>query len=83
MFIHLGNNYIISSQDIIAILNLNDNVSDDAADIIELARSEKKLVNISDDGKEKSMIICKDMIYLSPISSITLFKRGASYSKEG
>lgn len=83
MFIHLGNNFIISSRDIIAILNLNTNLSEDIVDIMDLARSEKKLVNISEEGKEKSMIICPGAVYLSPISSITLYKRGAAYSKEG
>ncbi len=83
VFIHLGNNFIISSHDIITILNLNTNLSEDLIDIMELARSEKKLINISEEGKEKSMIICQDAVYLSPISSITLYKRGAAFSKEG
>ncbi|HWP95589.1 MAG TPA: extracellular matrix/biofilm biosynthesis regulator RemA family protein [Syntrophomonadaceae bacterium] len=82
MYIHLGNNHIISSQDVIAILNLNTSLSEDVLDIMEIARSEKKLVNISEEGKEKSLIICNDRTYISPISSITLYKRGAAYTKE-
>lgn len=82
MYIHLGNNVIISSVDVVAILNMNSNLSEDIVDIIELARSEKKLINISEEGKEKSLVICKENVYLSPISSVTLFKRGAAYSKE-
>lgn len=82
MYIHLGNNHIISSQDVVAILNLNATLSEDILDIIDLARAEKKLINISGDGKEKSLVICNDRAYLSPISSITLYKRGAAYTKE-
>ncbi|MEN6351534.1 MAG: extracellular matrix/biofilm biosynthesis regulator RemA family protein [Syntrophomonas sp.] len=78
MYIHLGNNYIISAQDVVAILNMNTNLSEDLTDIIDLARLEKKLINISEEGKEKSLVICKDVIYLSPISSVTLYKRGAA-----
>lgn len=78
MYIHLGNNYIISAQDVVAILNMNTNLSEDLMDIIELARLDKKLVNISEDGKEKSLVVCKEQVYLSPISSVTLFKRGAA-----
>lgn len=78
MYIHLGNNYIISAQDVVAILNMNTNLSEDLVDIIDLARFDKKLINISEEGKEKSLVICKDKIYLSPISSVTLFKRGAA-----
>lgn len=78
MYIHLGNNYIISAQDIVAILNMNTNLSEDLMDIIEMARLDKKLTNISEEGKEKSLVICNDRVYLSPISSVTLFKRGAA-----
>ncbi|MEQ8173893.1 MAG: extracellular matrix/biofilm biosynthesis regulator RemA family protein [Syntrophomonadaceae bacterium] len=78
MYIHLGNNYIISAQDVVAILNMNTNLSEDLMDIIELARLDKKLVNISEEGKEKALVVCKDKVYLSPISSVTLFKRGAA-----
>lgn len=78
MYIHLGNNYIISAKDVVAILNMNTNLSEDITDIIELARLNKTIVNISEEGKEKSLVVCKDRVYLSPISSITLFKRGAA-----
>mgnify|MGYP000979463785 CR=1 FL=1 len=78
MYIHLGNNYIISAQDIVAILNMNTNLSEDLMDIMELARLDKKLINISEKGKEKSLVVCKDRVYLSPISSVTLYKRGAA-----
>jgi len=78
MYIHLGNNYIISAQDVVAILNMNTNLSEDLMDIMELARLDKKLINISEKGKEKSLVVCKDRVYLSPISSVTLYKRGAA-----
>lgn len=82
MYIHLGNNYIISSQNIIAILNLEPPLTEDIQDIMEIARSEKKLVSISEKGKEKSLILCDDKVYLSPISSTTLHKRASSYVRE-
>jgi regulator of extracellular matrix RemA (YlzA/DUF370 family) len=82
VYIHLGNNYIISSQNIIAILNLDPPIGEDIQDIMEIARSEKKLVNISEKGKDKSLILCDDKVYLSPISSHTLYKRAAHYAQE-
>ncbi|HAA09419.1 MAG: extracellular matrix regulator RemB [Syntrophomonadaceae bacterium] len=82
MYIHLGNNYIIYSQNIIAILNLDPPIAEDIQDIMEIARSEKKLVNISEKGKDKSLVICDDKVYLSPISSHTLFKRAALFAQE-
>lgn len=82
MYIHLGNNYIISSQNIIAILNLESPMSEDIQDIVEMARAEKRLVPISEKGKDKSLVLCDDKVYLSPISSTTLYKRAALYVLE-
>lgn len=83
MYIHLGNNYIISFNDIIAILNMETPVSQDLTDIIEIARTEKKLIRISEKGKEKALVVCNDKVCLSPISSITLYKRASSKYEEG
>ena len=82
MYIHLGNNYIISSQNIIAILNLESPMSEDIQDIVEMARAEKRLVPISEKGKDKSLVLCDDKVDLSPISSTTLYKRAALYVLE-
>ncbi len=82
MYIHLGNNYIISAPSVIAILNYEPPVSNDVRDIVEIARMEKNLVSISEKGKEKAVVICDDKVYLSPISSITLYKRVFNYLKE-
>lgn len=82
MYLHLGNNYIISSQNIIAILNLNPPLNEDIKDIMEIARSERKLVNISEKGKNKALILCNDKVYLSPISSNTLYKRASHFTEE-
>lgn len=75
MYVHLGNNYIIPSQNIIAILNIKPPLSEDLIDIIDTAKLDKKIINISENGKEKTLIICDNKVYLSPISSTTLYKR--------
>jgi regulator of extracellular matrix RemA (YlzA/DUF370 family) len=82
VYIHLGNNYIISTQNIIAIINLNPPLNEDIKDIMEIARSERKLVNISEKGKNKALILCDDRAYLSPISSNTLYKRASHFAEE-
>ncbi len=79
MYIHLGNNYVISSKKIISMLNIIPPISNDLKDIIEIARMEKKLVNISEKGKEKTLVVCDDKVYISPISSNTLFKRAINH----
>ncbi len=83
MYVHLGNNYIISGEKIVAVLNYQSPVSADLREIVDIARLENKLINISDSGKEKAVIVCDDKVYLSPISSITLYKRAFNHYKEG
>jgi len=84
VFLHLGNGYLLSSDEIIAIVNLDnpDSLSRTTKDIIELGVAERSLVRVGRVGQEKSLIITGDKIYLSPISSITLQKRGQEPFKE-
>ncbi len=87
MYIHLGNNHIISSQSIIAILNIEPPIAEDLIDIIDTAKLDKKLINISEKGKEKALVGCDNKVYLSPISFSPfkikpLYKRAFSHYKE-
>lgn len=81
MYVHLGNNYIIFARDIIAIINIEPPVSEDLEDIIQIAIDEKKITYVAQGEKKKSMVICDNGIYISPISSTTLYKRIANYRK--
>lgn len=81
MYVHLGNNYIISAQDIIAIVNIEPPISEDLEDIMEIAINDKKMIYVAEGEKKKSMIICDDNVYISPISSTTLYRRIANYRK--
>jgi len=82
MYIHLGSNFIIPSEKVIAILNIYHPLSEDLLDIIETAKLDRNLVYIGEEGKEKTLIICSDKVYLSPISSTTLYKRAFSHYEE-
>ncbi|PKM78763.1 MAG: DUF370 domain-containing protein [Firmicutes bacterium HGW-Firmicutes-15] len=82
MYIHLGNDVVISAVDVIAILNIEEPISADLRDVIEVAEIERKLINISKKDKRKALIVCTDRIYSSPISSNTLYKRASHYPKE-
>lgn len=83
MYIYLGNDIVISTRRVIAIVNIEEPISPDLKEIIEIAEIEKKLVAVSYQDKKKSMIITDDQIYLSPISSNTLYKRANNEYKEG
>lgn len=82
MFIHLGNNVVIPSQSLIAIINIKNPWTEDIKDIIELAEIEQRLKNVSAGEKMKALIICDDGVYISPISSQTLYKRANNFYGE-
>jgi regulator of extracellular matrix RemA (YlzA/DUF370 family) len=83
MFLHLGNDRVISGDKVIAIVNIEEPLSDELKEIMETAEVERRLTNISTKDKKKALIICDDGVYLSPISSNTLYKRAIHYYKEG
>lgn len=82
MYIHLGNDVVISIQNLIAIVNIEEPLSADIQDVMDLASEERKLINISGKDKRKALVICDDCAYISPISSSTLFKRSNHFYKE-
>jgi hypothetical protein len=72
MFLHLGGTAVISLDEIIAVINL-ENISL-AEEWIARSLTEEKVLHVS-DGEPKSAIITDQKIILSPISSLTLKKR--------
>lgn len=76
MFLHLGSNFMVRMDKIIAILDLetagNSQIS---RKLLKNVTNKGKVKNITKDGKEKSFIISDSGFYLSPISSTTLLKR--------
>lgn len=79
MFIHLGGDVVISLKDIISIMDIeSSSTSGDTKEFLKTAEDEGFIRRISED-EEKSFILTeknkKTIIYLSPISSVTLYKR--------
>lgn len=84
MFLHLGNNMMLDMNKIIAILDLETAADNSPArSLLNKLVKNKKIENIDEEGKEKSLIIAEDILYLSPISSSTLLKRSISNGKYG
>jgi len=80
MIIHIGSDVVIPAQSIIAVINLDSmEHSQSNAEFLKIAKEEGFVQDVFDNEKPKSMIIAeingKSMIYLSPISSMTLARR--------
>jgi regulator of extracellular matrix RemA (YlzA/DUF370 family) len=75
MFIHIGGDTVVSTKEVISILDHQTvNSSKVTKKFIE---DEKKVKRVVDSSAEetKSYVITKDAIYCSPISSLTLKRR--------
>lgn len=81
MFIHLGGDTVISIKDVISIMDVeSSNLSKTTKEFLSIADDEGFIRKISEDDP-KSFILTeknnKTVIYLSPISSVTLLKRAS------
>lgn len=80
MFLHLGQDTVISQDDIIGIFDLdNTTVSKKTRDFLSQKEKEGKVVNVSYE-LPKSFVICENKdkeitVYITQISTSTLIKR--------
>lgn len=76
MYIHIGGEYSISDKMIIGIFDFDEilTCNDDSLNFIKKCERENKVENISFDIP-RSIIIAKDRVYISPISTRTIRKR--------
>jgi hypothetical protein len=81
MFIHLGGDIVISIKDVISIMDVeSSNLSNTTKEFLSIAEDEGFIRKISDDDPKSFILTEKDnktVIYLSPISSVTLLKRAS------
>ncbi|CAM5798130.1 MULTISPECIES: extracellular matrix regulator RemB [Brevibacillus] len=73
MFIHIGGDTVVSTKDVISILDHQTVKS--SKNNKAFLQEKKKMVVDSDQEETKSYVITTDAIYCSPISSLTLKRR--------
>ncbi len=81
MFLHLGENTVISTENLMGIFDMdNTTVSKTTRDYLTKMQKENKIIDVSFEIP-KSFVVCKDKktgeekVYISPISTQTLLKR--------
>lgn len=79
MYIHLGNEMVVSEKDIVGIFDLETTtISKHSRKFLEIAEKQKQVINVSYE-LPKSFIITnknnKNKVYISQISTSTLQKR--------
>lgn len=85
MFIHLGNDVVVNSKNIVGIFDIeNTTTGKNTSKILEKATKEKRVVTVSYE-MPKSFVVCmengREVIYISQISVATLRKRACNISK--
>ncbi|MTH54172.1 DUF370 domain-containing protein [Bacillus mangrovi] len=73
MYIHLGDDFVVPSKDVIMIM---DTASSKTSDIVPefLDKQKEKVVRLS-EGEAKSIVVTEKHIYFSPLAAGTLKKR--------
>ncbi len=80
MFIHLGENTVISDSEIIGIFDMDTSTVNKATrDYLSRAEKEKRVIYVNYD-LPKSFIITDSRVYVSPLNTATLNKRAEKIS---
>lgn len=75
MFLHLGEDTVITHENVIGIFDMDTSTVNKATrDYLNKAEKEKKIVYVNYD-LPKSFVVTDDKIYVSPINTSTLNKR--------
>ncbi|MCX7970834.1 MAG: DUF370 domain-containing protein [Negativicutes bacterium] len=74
MFLHLGDNWQVAAEKIVAIVKYDPKRQTVNKKIVEVAQQDGKMVNIAPE-KVKTMVVADGMIYLSGIAPLTLMRR--------
>jgi len=82
MFLHLGNNYIIKTQDIIGIFDIRQKKANIYKLFIKPKLEQKNVVKLTAKYDPASCILTTDKLILSGISALTLRNRAETGSLE-
>ena len=75
MYIYLGGDTAISTNDIIGVFDMDTSTVNKATrDYLSKAEKEKRVIYVNYE-LPKSFIVCKDKIYVCPLNTSTILKR--------
>lgn len=75
MFIHIGDDHVIQSKDVVAIIDHSLVSSSSIIEEMIFNQRKNRQVVETEDNQAKSIVITEDFIYFSPLSVFTLKKR--------
>jgi len=78
VLLHIGNEVAIPKKDVVAIFAYNAQLAAPTRNFLKMMREENRLVELSDEGKERTVVISSDRVYITSISCHTLKRRAES-----
>ncbi|MBN8236505.1 DUF370 domain-containing protein [Halobacillus kuroshimensis] len=75
MFIHIGDDHVIQSKDVVAIIDHSLISSSSIIEEMIVSQRKNRRVIESQEHQAKAIVITSDVIYFSPLSVYTLKKR--------
>ncbi|MFD2923862.1 extracellular matrix regulator RemB [Halobacillus naozhouensis] len=75
MFIHIGDDHVIQSKDVVTIIDYSLMASSSIIEEMIFNQRKNKQVVETEENHAKSIVVTKDYIYFSPLSVYTLKKR--------
>lgn len=75
MLLLIGNEVVILKKDLVAVLDYNVHLASLTRNFLHAMRGEDRLVNLSEPGKERSVVLTTERVFISSISCHTLKKR--------
>lgn len=80
MYIHLGGEKIVRAAELVAIFDISIEQSSKISKQFVTSATKRKDVEVIGEEESKSIVVTKQKIYYSPISSSTLKKRAHQFS---
>jgi len=71
----IGNDVVIPKKDLVAVFDYNIHLASPTRKFLDSMQSGVRLVNLSDPGKERSVVVTTEQVFISSISCQTLKKR--------
>lgn len=84
MLLHIGNEVVIPKKDLVAVFDYDVHVAGPTRNFLRAMRSEDRFIKLSEEGKERSIVLTTERVFISSISCHTLKKRAeAALFEEG
>ena len=80
MYVHIGKDVVINSENIIAILDISSlgKNKNNLEEVLQKLKISDNIIDVSDENKKSLIILNNNSAYITNISSVTIAKRASN-----